>query len=383
MKKGNRFVFTKAKLTSLQSRETNYYVYDEKISGLCLLVTPKGAKTFYVYKKLNGTPKRIKIGRFPYASIENARKSGGRIIVEMQEGKDPSKVRQQEKNDKLTISMVFHRYLHEYSMPRKKTWSQDLSQFNRYLADWKDRRLRSISKGDIERKIADLPDIAGNRLLSLLSTLFNWVIDRGLTKENPAQGIKRAPEKMRDRALSISELRRFIAAAKEDNPLVGDYFLMSIFTGARRSNVLSMRWDEIDIECAVWRIPQEKIKRGERTLEVPLPPPAIQVLKGRPRTASPFVFPSTGKSGHLVEPKRGLRRILKRAEITTHTRIHDLRHTFASLLANEGANAFVIKAAMGHKDFKTTSRYVTPSLKAKRSAVEAAFQEIDLDVLRA
>jgi integrase len=164
--------------------------------------------------------------------------------------------------------------------------------------------------------------------------MFNWAGERGWKGDNPAAKFKRNKETKRKRFLDGEELPEFWRSlAQEENATVRDYFLTCLLTGGRcRGNVLEMRWDEIRWKRMVWHIPGEKFKNGEAE-DVQLVP--IMVLLLRQRQAAPdadpvWVFPGRGKTGHLVEPKRAWRRILKRAGIS-NCRIHDLRRTLGSV----------------------------------------------------
>lgn len=138
----------------------------------------------------------------------------------------------------------------------------DEEQFKRYLAGWGKRKLSAIHKVDIQKLhhqvgIKNGP-YAANRLLALLSGLFNKAIEYGLwDKSNPATGIKKFKEQSRDRFLQSDELPRFFQAlSQEPNQAIRDYILVSLLTGARRANVLAMRWEHVNFDRSEWRIPK-------------------------------------------------------------------------------------------------------------------------------
>jgi integrase len=160
--------------------------------------------------------------------------------------------------------------------------------------------------------------VTANRVLALLSSIFGWALSAGLWDGNPAKGIRRNAERSRDRFLQADELPRFYAAlAEEPNETIRDYFLMSLLTGARRANVLAIRWVEIDFKRAEWRIPRTK---NDDPHTIPLMPEALAILVQRQSGGeSVHVFAGPGKSGHLIEPKAGWRRIFDRDELTQLT----------------------------------------------------------------
>jgi integrase len=142
-----------------------------------------------------------------------------------------------------------------------------------------------------------------------------------------------------------------------------------LFTGARRSNVAEMRWDEIDLERAVWRIPRTKNGRPQM---VPLVPPALNILKSRRETSgeSPWVFPAdTAAEGHVVDPRKAWERVRARAGLHD-LRMHDLRRSLGSWAAAAGTSLAIIGAALGHRDLKSTQVYSRLQLDVVRAAVE-------------
>jgi integrase len=183
-------------------------------------------------------------------------------------------------------------------------------------------------------------------------------------------GIRKFPEKSRDRFLQASELPRFFKALNEEpNETLRDYIFISLLTGARRSNVLSMRWNELNLEQGTWKIPRTKTGDSQT---VTLTTEAIEILKARKKeTSSVFVFPGSGRTGHLVEPKTGWRRILERAGIKD-LRIHDLRRTLGSWQAITGSSLPIIGKSLNHKNASTTQIYARLNLDPVRESVQKA-----------
>jgi integrase len=197
------------------------------------------------------------------------------------------------------------------------------------------------------------------------------------TFPNPAAGIKMFREEKRDRWLEPHEIPSFFeAVSQEENPEVRDFVMMCLLTGARRSNVLEMSWKDLDLENARWRIPETKA--GEPQV-IPLHAAAIEILKARLDTVSGFyVFPGTGRTGHLAEPRKGWTRILKRAGIT-NLRIHDLRRTLGSWLATQGESLLLIGKTLGHKSMGSTATYsrlaVDPVKVAMTKAIDRMLEQ--------
>jgi len=367
--------FTKAALLKAPApaKGARDYYSDLKEQGLQMAVTSAGAKTFYLYKRVDGRPERILLGRFPDISVENARKAAAEAKGKIASGKNPQKERRAIR-DEMTFAALFDDYMTKYSKVHKRSWKYDEREVNKFLSHWFKRKISSIDKAEIERLHAKIGKdnglIQANRLLERIRSIFNKAIDWGWDGTNPAVGIKKFKEKSRDRFLQPDELPRFFEAlSNEPNEAARDFFMVSLLTGARKSNVLAMRWKDINFTTATWRI--EETKNGEAQT-VHLPAQAMALLKERKLASdSPWVFPGSGASGHLADPKKAWERILKEAGIED-LRIHDLRRTLGSYQAATGANGYIIGKSLGHKSQQSTAIYARLNLDPVRESVNKA-----------
>ena len=371
----NKINFTKAIIDTIpepEPKKRDIY-HDTKTPGLQLRVT--GVKTFFVNRRIkSGDPERITLGRYPEMTIEQARRKTMEVLHDIAEGKNPAEIKRGEKAE-LTFGNLFNEYLERHSKPNKRTWREDESKYKTYLErPLGKKKLSTIDRRDIalihSGITKDGHDITANRVLALTSSIFGWGISAGLWELNPAIGIKRNKEKSRDRFIQGDELPRFFeAVAKEENEAIRDYVLISLLTGARRANVLAMRWQDINFERAEWRI--EETKNGTPQT-VALSPEAVEILLNRkPSDNEVFVFPGSGKAGHLMEPKKGWKRILERAGID-NLRIHDLRRTLGSWQAKTGASLAIIGKSLNHKNQNTTAIYARLDLDPVRDSVNKA-----------
>ena len=212
--------------------------------------------------------------------------------------------------------------------------------------------------------------ISANRIIGIISSVFGWGRSVGLCENNPVLGIRRNKETSRERFIQGDELPRFFQSlADETNETLRDYILISLLTGARRSNACSMRWQDINFERAEWRI--KETKNGSPQT-VTLSPEAIEVLINRKHSdQTEFVFPGNGSKGYLAEPRRGWKRILARAGIVD-LRIHDLRRTLGSWQAKTGASLVIIGKSLNHKNPSTTAIYARLDLDPVRESVNTA-----------
>lgn len=372
----NKLNFTKAILETLPIPPAGKraYYYDTKMRGLGVSITSNDTRSFIVYRKISGKPERITLGRFPDLSIEQARRKAESINATIAQGDNPNDRRRAERAE-ITFGALFNEYLEQHAKIYKRSWDEDQSIFNRYLTPWQSRKLSTITKAHIKKLHQEIGrnngHYAANRLLALCSTVFNKATEFDLwDKENPALDIKRFPEQSRDRFLQADELPRFFqAVSQESNDNIRDYIILALLTGARKSNVLAMRWDQINLNAREWRIPRTK---NETPQTITLTEEACFLLKQRKATATnDFVFPGTGKTGHLTEPKKGWRRILKQAELAD-LRIHDLRRTLGSWQARTGASLLIIGKSLNHISPQSTAIYARLDLDPVRASVEKA-----------
>lgn len=372
----NKFNFTKRALEDLPapSKGKRAYYYDTKVRGLGISLTDKGSITFIVYHKVDGRPERITLGRYPELSIENARGKASNVNSEIAQGKNPNKEKSKIKNE-LTFEELFVLYLERYAKPHKKSWGNDDTQYRIHLKNWAKRKISSIHKADVEALHAKIGKTSGqyaaNRVLSQLSIMFNKAISWGWDSSNPATGIKKFREISRERFLHGEELSRFFKALREEhNRTLANFFMVSLLTGARKANLLSMRWQDISFSQATWKIPETK---NGSSLLIPLSPDAITILTELfENKQNDWVFPSaTSKSGHLKEPKTAWKRISKNAELQD-LRLHDLRRTFDSWQAATGANSYMIGKSLGHKTEQATAIYARLNIDPVRASVEKA-----------
>ncbi|WP_377191374.1 tyrosine-type recombinase/integrase [Ruegeria meonggei] len=371
----HRLNFTKAALLKAPSAKkgSRDYYYDEREAGLILAVTGAGSKSFYLYKRIEGRPERLLLGKFPDMTVEQARKAAAKAKGGIASGANPQKEKRAIR-DEMTFAALFGEYMAKYSKVHKKSWEYDEREVNKYLSHWFRRKISSIDRAEVERLHAKIGKENGlyqaNRLLERIRSIFNKAIEWGWKGANPAIGIKKFREQSRDRFLQPDELPRFFEAlANEPNDAARDFFMISLLTGARKSNTLAMMWRDINFQSATWRI--EETKNAD-PLTVHLPQQAVELLIERKlKSDGPYVFEGTGKSGHLADPKKAWSRILKEAGIE-NLRIHDLRRTLGSYQAATGANGYIIGKSLGHRSQQSTAIYARLNLDPVRESVDKA-----------
>lgn len=372
----SRFSFRKGEIDKLPvpAEGQRAIYYDTRVPHLALRVTDRGTKTFIVYRWVDGKALKRTIGRYPDFTIEQARVEAQQLNSQLAQGQDPM-IKKREEKEELTLGQLFEEYIERYAQDRCSTWTETKANFYRYFGEWTDRKLSKISRMDVQLKINQLgkdghPHRA-NRAHDDLRAVFEWGIKKNLcTVANPCIGIDRFKTQSRERFIRPDELVRFFKALMEaHNTDIRDYIVMSLLTGARQYNVLTMRWDEIDFALGTWRIP--KTKNGE-SQTVPLTRFALQLLNERhTNKEGDWVFPGKFPGTHLKEPKATWRNIVSNAGLTD-LRMHDLRRTLGSYMAMGNQSLQIIGKALGHKSHTSTQIYARLANDPVRQAMEKA-----------
>ena len=347
------------------------FLRDDELRGFGVRITP-GSKSFIVEREIHGRVKRLTIGRYGILTVEQARDLARTKIGEIAAGKDPVEEQRQRRNS-ITFGELEQLYLERHAV-HKKSASNDVGMLNKWLSEWRPRRLNTITRADITTKHAEM-GAAGhktwaNRMVALVRTMFNLAFDWGHHPgPNPASRIKFFKEVKRDRFVKPDELPRLWKALQnEPNPYVRGAFFIALLTGARRSEVLGMQWADLDLVQGLWRIPDTKAGRPHT---LPLPRLVVDELVKLPRLeGNPFVFCGRWGRKNLNNVSKPWRRIRKEAGLND-VRIHDLRRTLGSWLVAAGASLPLIGKALNHSQPATTAIYARLELDPVREALEA------------
>lgn len=427
-----RLKFTKTTFLNLAHPDAGkrLTVYDTEIPKLALRVTHAGTKTYYIVKRTGASMSWLKLGTFPEMTVEQARTEAQKVLGEFAAGANPGEARRAIRREP-TFFEVFEQLLLE----KRKRDGSHLAEstrrgyrevLNLYLNPIKAKKLSEITRTDVKSihtKTTKHSPAQADRALAIISSVFSFAADLEIFEGlSPARRIQKNPAPSRDRFAQAGELPQLFAAIIE-SPLC-DYFLLSLLTGARRSNVQAMAWRDLDLVNGLWRIGMTKNGTPQN---VPLSPEAIEVLKTRKERAgnSPFIFPGSGTTGHLVEPKKAWATILRKASTRrlldhleekgllseeerqnadqlvlnapaqalrnyqrlandvkldpahydlTDLHIHDLRRTLGSWQAKTGASLPIIGKTLNHKTHQATLIYARLDLDPVRESVNTATQ---------
>ena len=215
-KKPVKVVLNKASIAALEVPSSGrVFYYDARTPGLCVAVTSAGSKTYYVYKWSKGRPVQDRLGGVDELTVDQARGMARERVVDMAKGVDVQ-ARKRAAREEHTVGGLFNHWLESHAKLHKKTWAEDQRQFDTFLAPWRNRRLSTIGKADVQALHArigrDHGHYAANRLLALVGSMFNKADDIGYRGLNPARGVKRFAEQSRDRFLQPDELPAFFRA---------------------------------------------------------------------------------------------------------------------------------------------------------------------------
>jgi len=351
---------TKRTINAADPRDRVYYLWDSDLKGYALKVAPTGRKTFVIKYQLGGRqgPQRwMSLGRYGQITAEHARKDAKRLLGEVASGSDPAKAR---KKTKVTLENAMREFFVSHVSrlkPSTATYYEDLNK-KYVLPAFGKRDITEIERSEIARHHQKLHNkrYQANRVLALLSKFFNWCELHGYRRDgtNPCRHIAKYTEKQRTRFMSDAEMAKLgEALRREPNPFAVAAIKLLLLTGMRKNEILRLKWSEVSIDTAEIRLSDSKT--GAKT--VPLSPPALDILKNLPQISdNPFVIVGKKPGSHLVNIKSLWQRVLTRANIQD-LRIHDMRHSFASVGAASNMSLPILGALLHHSQPSTTQKY--------------------------
>lgn len=377
---------TKELVETTPAGAKDVFLWDSELHGFGLKITPAGKRVYLAqYRNVSGRVRRITLGRHGIITMDKARKAAGDNLAQATLGADPAAAKIGLRHGP-TVKEIGTRYLSEHADQKKKKSSAD---GDRWLLDkviypkLGSEKAATVTKAKIaefHHSLNDRPYIA-NRAIALLSKMFSLAEAWGDRPDNsnPCRHVQKFKEKKRRRFLSADELARMgaaLAAAEKDEtepPAAIDSIRMLVFTGARLSEILTLMHEHVNWELGALVLPDSKT--GFKT--IPLSAPAREILERQPTIeGNPYVFPGHRHGQHFVSLGHVWERIRKAAEIPD-VRIHDLRHSYASVGAAAGLGLPIIGALLGHTEASTTQRYAHLAQDPLKAATELIGSRID------
>jgi len=335
--------------------------WDDAPPGFGIRIYPpqngRSKKSFVLSYRIHGRKRLKVIGRYGILTVQQARNKARQYLASIIDNEDPFQTEHIP-----TFAEFAPIYIDRHAKPQKKTWERDQNRINKHLKPrFGTYRLHAITRGDIHKFHTDIGEktpVLANRLLAQLSIMFNKAIAWGYLPEktpNPTEYVEPFKERSRDRYITPEEMPELAQAINaEENLYVRSVLWLYIFTGMRRNELLRSQWEWIDWHREELRLPDTK--SGEIQY-VPLNALALTLLEALPRQhGNPYIFPSPrNDDSHLVNIDKPWRRIRKRAGLPD-IRIHDLRRTVGSWLAESGVSLQVIGDVLRHAETRTTEK---------------------------
>ncbi|MAV16027.1 MAG: hypothetical protein CMG08_04345 [Candidatus Marinimicrobia bacterium] len=354
---------TKKLIDNIEATTSEQVFYDTKITGLHLKVSPAGKKGFYLYFRTeSGEQKRPKLGDFGIMALEQALDKARAMLGELAKGNDPTKQNQRDGVTLAQFCALFDKdHLHKHTKPSTtRTYHSLLATV--ILPALGKRRLDSITRPDVEAMMNrnDNRRTTANHALVLLKLMLDKAQQWQLIPPalNACSNISKFKTQSKERYLSNEERAKLTNTLNQfervelaqQNALTVIRLLM--MTGCRKNEIVMLRWDELQLDEGVLRLKNSKTGRKD----VILSKDVINILRTAPNNHSKYVFP--GKDG--IKPIQGLQKIWERVRKTADlydVRIHDLRHTFASVAVSNGVPLYEVGRLLGHASIQSTQRY--------------------------
>jgi integrase len=381
-------------------------LWDTEIRGFGVRSRNSGTKTYILHYRPGGgrhAPlRKLSIGRHgsPWTP-ETARREAKRLLGQVASGEDPAERKLADRRA-MTVAELCDLYLAEGASHKKpSTLKADRGRIIHHIKPLLgDKRVEKITRADIERMMIDVKTgraiarrnptakrPAGSvptggsgtaaQCVALVSTLMAFAMNRKLRSDNPAAGIKKPPIRKMERFLSeeeIATLARGLEAetAASGNPYPSAAIKLLLLTGARRGEIASLQWQNVDFKQKCLRLPDSKT--GAKVIY--LNDPALDIIRSLPRLSNNlYVIPGTRVGAASGAIDRTWSRVRSAAGLRD-VRLHDLRHSFASIGIVDGLSLPVIGALLGHKHAATTARYAHLAPGPLRTANDAVGSRI-------
>ena len=399
--------------------------WDSLLPGFGIRLYPSGKKSFVLSYRADGRKRLMTVGTYGVLTLEQARNKARELLVAVNDNGDPLEARQKRAQAE-TVKELCADYLKD-AKTRKKTWKFDEQRINNHIIPaWGSRKAANIRRADVaamHSRIGDTRPYEANRTLALISTLFNFAWTKNIIEDrdfvNPAKGIKRYSEKKRDRWVSAAELPKLAEAIDQVTNLYTRAGLwLYLLTGVRKTELLRAKWEHVDWERKEILLPDTKSENRTDYIPfyAPLSEPALAILRDLPRLrGNPYILPGLKKGAHLVNIKKAWQGVRDRAtvrllaehpdqDISTlvqdlaeklgrepcytelkkaalaaavelpvsvqDVRIHDLRRTVGSWLAQSGNSLHLIAKVLNHASVSTTAIYSRFGQDSVREALE-------------
>jgi len=356
---------TKRFVDAIKATGGEQFFWDTQLEGFGVRVQPSGYRSYVIqYRNRHGRTRRMSLGQVGRMTPEEARSEARRQLSQVDRGSDPSAERERLRQAP-TVAELAELYLERHALPKKKPSSVllDRNLLRRVILPRLGMlKVEAVTRADVaafHQSLARCPGQA-NQALSLVSNMMRLAEKWGLRPEghNPARFVERYPSKPRERYLTEEEFARLGAVLAEEEQIRSRWrhvlaIRLLALTGARRGEILNLRWEEVLLEQRCLRLPDSKT--GAKS--IPLGSAALEVLAtARRQPGNPWVIPSRGSNLDVSALGLAWREIREKAGLPG-LRLHDLRHSFASVGVNSRMSLKMVGGLLGHSRMETTNRY--------------------------
>jgi len=358
---------TKTNIDQIDCGDSDIFVWDLSLKGFGVKITPQNRRVFiFQYRDHRRKTKRVTLGKFGTLTVSEARRAAKILDGQVNEHEGNLEHAEPPVEQYSTIEELSSTFMEHYVSDLKPRTQVEYSRvFSSYLPkSMMRKRPEDVTRSNVSLLRSNLKTNPHgfNRTVKVMSKFYNWLYDSGivLVPYNPFQRIKKFKEKSSERFLSYKEIEKlcqeieFRKSKNGNNVFALSAIELLLLTGARKSEILTLRWTEVCLDTGVLNL--EDSKTGKKSIY--LNEPAKRILQQIPRlTGNQFVIVGRKQNAHLTD----IRKVWKSVCISigiSNARIHDLRHTFASLALKNGVKLNTIGALLGHSDPRTTQRYV-------------------------
>jgi len=380
----NRLKLNEKNVREAENLGRDYQIFDTEVRGFSITIYPSGNRAFALDYRIGGRQRRMTIGRWPEWNTVAARERAKELRRDIDEGFDPLSLRESAR-EAPRVSDMITRYLEEHTphLAPRNAADQYTIMHKLVAPDWGNRLVTEITKADVEKLLSKIAagrarpskakpnnrarklqgakptPVRANRVGEVLRKMFSLAVGWGWRDDNPASGFRRRLENERERFLTPEEIGRLAKAldAAEDQRAAG-IIRLCMLTGARVGEVRQARFEQFNLDLGSWSKPAATTKQ-RKIHRIPISNEVATIVRQRQLvvpSGNPWLFPSDTPGQPVQEIRRFWKAIQTEADLPG-VRVHDLRHTFASLLVSGGASLEMIGKLLGHTQMQTTQRY--------------------------
>lgn len=367
------------------------FLRDPELKGFGIRATSKGTKSFIFEKRVSGRVRRMTIGRYGELTVEQARRQAKILCGQIALGTDPIAERQQARVRATALGEAYH----DFQRARKDLKPKTLYDYDRIMktvfTDWQKKPITAITKRMVAKRHRELGETRGehhaNLSMRVLRTVLNFAQatyddgnGRSLLLENPVSVLSQTRawyrQERRRTVIKAYQLHTWYQAVQslkaseepDTSHAVADWLTLLLFTGLRRMEGLTLRWEHVDLEARTLTIPEPK---NREPLELPLSDFIFDLFSKRLLGAeNGYVFPGREGKGHLIEPKRPIRNVIERSGV--HFIPHDLRRTFITVAESLNISPYSIKRLVNHKmSSDVTAGYIVMDVERLRKPMQS------------